>query len=287
MVRESERTLLSLTEGYQIDLKSQEYEVIIIDSGSSMPLDKKKVESKQSNFRYFYIESKDPSPCEAMNYGISVAKSDTVVCCIDGARILSPHILSLMIKAKRVFEKPFVYTLGFHIGDKVQNEAIKYGYSQAVEDILLNNLNWEKNGYRLFERSCLAGSSSQGYFGKITESNCFSIDKKTLLDLGGFDIRFNSPGGGLVNLDVFKRLHNLPDIQPVMLLGEGTFHQFHGGVATNVPREEHPFQKFETEYFSIRGKEKNPFNYSQDKRFYMGNLNKYSSPYIFKIEESN
>jgi osmoprotectant transport system permease protein len=39
----------------------------------------------------------------------------------------------------------------------------------------------------------------------------------------------------------------------VHLLGEGTFHQFHGGVATNVPAASHPFPIFHEEYVRLRG----------------------------------
>ncbi len=38
-----------------------------------------------------------------------------------------------------------------------------------------------------------------------------------------------------------------------MLLGEATFHQFHGGVATNVPIAEHPFKEMMKEYEVIKG----------------------------------
>ena len=38
-----------------------------------------------------------------------------------------------------------------------------------------------------------------------------------------------------------------------MLLGEGSFHQVHGGVATNTPWASHPFDTFHAEYRAIRG----------------------------------
>jgi len=38
-----------------------------------------------------------------------------------------------------------------------------------------------------------------------------------------------------------------------VLLGEGVFHQFHGGVATNVKPAHHPMQIFRKEYEQIRG----------------------------------
>src|SRR5581483_9041619 len=52
-------------------------------------------------------------------------------------------------------------------------------------------------------------------------------------ELGGFDERFASPGGGYVNLDAYRRALDLPRTRLIVLLGEGTFHQVHGGAATS------------------------------------------------------
>jgi hypothetical protein len=55
-----------------------------------------------------------------------------------------------------------------------------------------------------------------------------------------------------VNLDFHRRA--CAAAAPVVhLLGEGTFHQFHGGVATNVPAARHPFAGFHEEYVRLRG----------------------------------
>jgi hypothetical protein len=56
--------------------------------------------------------------------------------------------------------------------------------------------------------------------------------------LGGLDEHFAEPGGGLINHDVFRRALESPDTELVLLLGEGTFHQFHHGIATNAPAEQ-------------------------------------------------
>ena len=45
------------------------------------------------------------------------------------------------------------------------------------------------------------------------------------------------PGGGYANLDLFERLAQAPGVTPASILGEGTFHQFHGGTTTNVADE--------------------------------------------------
>src|SRR5690606_2184911 len=50
----------------------------------------------------------------------------------------------------------------------------------------------------------------------------------------GYDPRFNETGGGQTNLDLYKRAAELPETIIVMLPGEGTFHQLHGGITTGT-----------------------------------------------------
>ena len=225
MRREAVRTLYSLTTKYQIGINEGEYEVIVLDSNSAEPLNSAWVESIQSNFTYQYVESLRPTPCRAMNVGIEMAAGDKVVCMIDGARILSPGILSKMIKANRLFGKPFVQTIAMHIGDKYQNDSLLEGYNQKVEDELLATIDWQKNGYQLFNISCLAASSKKGFLYPLPESNCFSVAKDKLVAIGGFDEDFRTKGGGFVNHDVLRKMLQDPSIQPVTLLGEASFHQ--------------------------------------------------------------
>jgi predicted glycosyltransferase involved in capsule biosynthesis len=161
----------------------------------------------------------------------------------------------MMLMAKKIFKYPFSYTVGMHLGSRPQGLAMLDGYNQKVEDQLLEDVDWESDGYRLFDISCLAGSSKDGFLNPIAESNCFALPKKKLLQLGGFDEGFRTPGGGIVNLDLFERAMQLPEITPVKFLGEASFHQFHGGVATNIPPEKHPWSDYMHEYRVLRGKE--------------------------------
>jgi len=255
MRRESERTLHSLTTTYQKDVSDSQYEVIAIDSSSNEPLDEKEVYSYGPQFRYLRINPQHPSPCEALNLGASEAKYDIIMFVIDGARILSPSIIKKTLDAFRKFKNPFVYTLGMHIGPKPQAESILDGYCQSVEDDLLKQTEWKENGYSLFPLSSLAYSSQGGYFSELNESNCFSLYKKTYMEIGRYNESFIKPGGGLCNLDIFNRAMENKNITPVILMGEATFHQYHGGVATNVPIEESPWEIFASEYRDIYKKE--------------------------------
>jgi hypothetical protein len=94
--------------------------------------------------------------------------------------------------------------------------------------------------------------------------------------LGGLDERFRSPGGGLVNLDFYRRACNRAS-ELLILLGEGTFHQVHGGVATNVPPERHPWRAFHDEYLAIRGA---AFAAPAREAVYMGRCTSQSLPFL-------
>ncbi len=253
MRREAPRTLHALTTAYQRGVRVSDYEVLVLDSNSDEPLDGAWVESLQDNFRYLPIQSDAPTPNKAMNAGLHAARAPLVACMIDGARIPTPGMLGWMLQAHAQFGPAYVMTLGLHLGPKPQQYSVSEGYCQAVEDELLAGLNWQVDGYRLFSAASLAGSSARGFFGRISESNCFCCPTGTLRSLGGFDERFVAPGGGLINLHVHNQLVMHPELTPVMLLGEASFHQFHGGVSTNVPRSRSPWAGFQKEYEAVTG----------------------------------
>ncbi len=68
-------------------------------------------------------------------------------------------------------------------------------------------------------------SSVDGWLAPISESNGLFMRRATWELFGGLDERFDSPGGGIINLDTFRRAAELSDAELVVLLGEGTFHQ--------------------------------------------------------------
>ncbi len=255
MRREAPRTLHSLTQSYQRDLHGLDYEVIAIDNGSSEPLDEELVTSFGEQFRYHRVDFGSVSPSAAINSGAALAKGEYLMICIDGARILSPGILRGTAMATRMHPSPVIATIGWHLGSELQGEAARNGYDRDVEDRLLADCSWEQDGYRLFEISCLAPSSKDGWFLPFEESNCVTISRALFDELGGFDEEFRAPGGGLVNLDYLERACAARSSQLIVLLGEGTFHQFHGGVATNVTPRDHPWPSFAREYERLRGRE--------------------------------
>ncbi len=267
--REAENTLYSMSRGYQKGIADTPYEVIVIDNGSAQPLSEERVKSFGPEFRYRFIAEASVSPAQAINEACRDAAGDELMVVIDGAHILSPGVLARASDAFSLFRAPFVATVSFHLGPKNQSVSVSEGYGQAVEDQLLSQSGWRSDGYRLFHCSGAFADGSGGWFGCLYESGCFAMRKSDYFGLAGFDERFQSRGGGLVNLDFFARALSEETLDYVMLLGEGTFHQFHGGVASNAPRDSHPWNDFHKEYADIRG---TPYRRVVRKPYQMGVL---------------
>lgn len=259
MQREANRTLFSLSRKFQEDVEGFQYEVIAIDNGSRTPLGRKFVENFGDEFFYEYFDTESVSPAAAVNHGVKRAKGNFVAIIVDGARMASPGLVSKSLKSVKWLSKPAVFSLSWHLGHEVQNVSLLSGYDQKVEDSLLDSIDWAQNGRKLFDISVLAQSSGRGFLGGVpAEFSWICVRKSVFLGLNGFEESFTSKGGGMVNHDFRNRLMAVPGIEPLMILGEGVFHQYHGGVATNVPMERHPLQDFRAEYERIRGESFEP-----------------------------
>ena len=273
MAREAPRTLYSLSTAYQRHIAADDYEVIVVDNGSNPPFDSDVLKELTGDFRVIRLDPAPPSPALAINRGIAEARGELIGVMIDGARMVTPGLLHFARHGAQLYERAVVTTLGWHLGYDLQGWSMQAGYDQAREDALLSEIDWPKDGYRLFEISTMAASAVDGWFQPNAESNALFLRRELWEMLGGVDERFDAPGGGLLNLDTFKRAADLLDAEQVILLGEGTFHQVHGGVAVNERVETLPGKLAEwgRQYESIRG---GPFAYPKfkDPPTYIGTL---------------
>lgn len=254
MRREARRTLLSLAPGYQCGVKAEDYEIIAIDNGSSAPFGPEECQGIAPNIRHVFHETDSVSPVGALNLGGELARGQFIALIADGARMASPGLVRATLDALGLHPMPFLCSLSWHLGPDVQNESILEGYDQAAEDQLLDQIGWPADGYRLFEISTLAQSSRPGFLGGFPrECSWLALPRSGFESLGGYDPAFTSPGGGLANHDIVIRSASECGFCFFVLLGEGVFHQIHGGVATNVKPTDHPMEMFKEEYQRIRG----------------------------------
>jgi SAM-dependent methyltransferase len=255
MAREAPRTLRSLAVPYQREIEAGDYEVIAIDNGSPMPLDPRMTTDFGPNFRHVRIDDAKPSPAAAINHGVRMARAPQVGILIDGARMASPGLLATALECLERHAPAVVGTVGFHLGPDLQTRSIAAGYNQQAEDALLEKAGWEVNGYALFSAGVPAGSSRSGWLDRLPESNLLFMPKAVFEAMGGYDERFDLPGGGFANLDFYRRASDLPDVSLFTLLGEATFHQIHGGTMANRPAEQVPreLSAYREQYQTVRG----------------------------------
>ncbi len=251
MHRAAPRTLYSLSAAYQRGLPAGSYEVIVVDNGSDRPVQRAEVERFGPEFRLVTISSAEVSPVKAVNQTVQSSSGDLVGILFDGARMVSPGALAALHETTRLGDRGFVSLLGWHLGPDHQSRSISRGYNEQEEDRLLASVDWESNGYGLFTISSLETSNPAGWFGPVAESTCFATTRAVFEDLGGFDERFISPGGGLANHELLRRVANRHDVRLAIAIGEGTFHQLHGGVTTNSGTDR--WSEFEAEYSLITG----------------------------------
>jgi glycosyltransferase involved in cell wall biosynthesis len=231
MARELPRTLLSLSPGYQ-SLDSARYEIIVVDNGSREPPRVEDFSHLGAELRILRCTDPLPSPVNAINQGLALASADLVGVWIDGARMASPGLIRASIAASRLHARPVIATLNYQIGFELQRISGMKGYDQRAEDALIGSIDWPADGYRLFEIS--TSEMPRGPTGPLLESNALFLPRALWEELGGYDRQFDEAGGSVANPDTLVRAVDLPASQLIRVVGEGTFHQFHGGLTTST-----------------------------------------------------
>jgi len=260
MQREASRTLRSLSPVFQEDVGAEEYEVHVVENGSKQPVGEDFVRSFGANFHYHYLQDAPSSPAHALNFGVAKSNGENVAVMIDGAHILTPRVFTYARRITQTFDKAIVAVRRFYLGPGQQTETILEGYSQDVEDGLLAQIGWPEEPYRLFEIGAFMGKWGKirpGWFGRFFESNCLIVPREIYDGIGGCDEEFDLPGGGFVNLDLLSQCLEYPGARLFVLLGEGSFHQVHGGTTTNTDPAEalQRVQSYREQYRRIRGRE--------------------------------
>ncbi|MCW3013565.1 MAG: cephalosporin hydroxylase, partial [Solirubrobacterales bacterium] len=139
IARELPRTLTSLSPDYQRHIGAGEYEVIVVDNGSPVPVD---ITGAAANVRLVRIDDASPSPAAAINRGLAEACGEVVAVMIDGARLSSPGLLHFGRHAAALHEHAVGASLGWYLGYDYDRFATAVGFDAAAEDALLQSVQW-------------------------------------------------------------------------------------------------------------------------------------------------
>ncbi len=277
MQRAAPRTIRSLLAPYQTGIDSDSYEIIVVENGSTEPLDKAAIEALSPNVHYHYLQDPPPSPAYAINYAVALARGEILAIMIDGAHMVTPALLRWCLIPFAYEPNPIVTAPRFFLGTESQVESVHKGYNEQQEDALLDSIGWPKDGYRLFEIGVpyryefAHGVPKMFWFVRQFESNCLFVRKDSFRAIGGCDERFDIPGGGCLMPDLYKELCEMADANIVQVMGEASFHQVHGGISTSSTRDEQKAQwaVYTQQYEQIRGK---PFEVSQKPQQFIGHM---------------
>jgi cephalosporin hydroxylase len=270
MRRAAARTLHSLSRSYQRDVEGLDYEVIVVENGSEpeQRLGEEFVRSFGGEFRYVDLtDDATPSPAGAINRGIAASTAQTLALMIDGAHVLTPGVLRFGMLGLSTYAPAIATAKQWYVGPGQQPQMVAGGYDSEFEDRLFARINWPTDGYRLFEIGHFIGD--RDWFDGEWESNCIFVPRALLEQVGGMDESFSTPGGGFVNLDFFERIVGTPNVTLVTMLGEGSFHQVHGGTTTNNAEPNELIRSYDDQYEELRGRR---FQVPPQRAHYIGSL---------------
>lgn len=233
MSRQLANTLFTLSSGYQLGVSEHDYEVIVVENSSNENFDESILPALGGNFHFFRREETGQTPVPAVNFAFEQCRADTIGLIIDGARMVTPRVIQYALMAARLSTHSLTLVPGYHLGHQEQQFNLSKGYDEEAEKRLLETVDWRHNGYELFDIATISGANPNGYLQPIMECNCLFASAESFSAIGYADERFTLRGGGAINLHMFRSLGMLKESKVVVLPGEGSFHQYHGGVTTS------------------------------------------------------
>ena len=136
MAAQIKNTLRSLLPPYQRGVETSDYEIILIDNGSAKSLDQE-TRTISPNLECIYILpiQSSPNPALAMNRAAALSRAPLLCLMIDGARMLTPGVLSWGMRLLELAPGAIVEARGWHLGPKWQPESVAEGREQEQSPI--------------------------------------------------------------------------------------------------------------------------------------------------------
>ena len=286
MPRQAMNTLFSLSIPYQKNISADEYEVIVVENRSANNLDANAVAALGTQFRYFLRDEPGISPVPAVNFAFEHCRGEQIGLIIDGARLVTPRVLHYALLAAQISEHALVMVPGYHLGTQDQKFHKDSQHSEALEIKKLNELEWRDNGYRLFKWACWSSSNQRGYFQPMQECSAIFCSADNFRRIGCADTRFDQAGGGSINLHIYRSLGMLPESLLYVLPGEGSFHQFHGGITT-AQQDDDEHRKTLLKSFDQRLEDvwSGPFKALTREPMMLGAVTHWAQPFLEKASE--
>ena len=267
MPRQLENTIHTLSANYQRGVDPGDYEVIVLENQSDAMLPARVRDELPSNFRYFARDEERPTPSHALASGVGEARAAHLAIMVDGAHLLTPGVVANALELIRGHSQLLVAVPVYHLGSEPQNISAESGYDEHAEAELLQSVDWRGDGYDLFRVGCWCGAHRNGFLQPLMESNCYVTSRQAFEAVGFEPSDFELPGGGAMNLHLFRKLGLQRGQRYFLLPGEGSFHQFHGGVTSNSGRDRHleAFNRQLSELWpdGFQGLRRNPCLYGQ------------------------
>src|SRR4051794_33293217 len=102
MRRELPRTIRTLSPSMQRGLTAADYEVIVVDNGSTEMVAADECRRWIPDVAIYRMPDPSPSPVAAISHGLKLAKGELVGVFIDGARMASPGLLATALLASKI-----------------------------------------------------------------------------------------------------------------------------------------------------------------------------------------
>ena len=111
-------TVFTLSSQYQRDISEGDYEIIVVENGSSDNVDEDAIAALGSNIRFFRRAESSHTPVYAVNFAFQQCRTPLLGLMIDGARMLSPRALATALECWQADRQALVTVPGYHLGEQ-------------------------------------------------------------------------------------------------------------------------------------------------------------------------